>query len=300
MGPKPQVPVELSRRAFTIADARRHGLTKDHLRSAGWRRLGRGVYAASGVADDPLVRLQAALLRLPAGAVFSGPTAAFLHGLDTRCDVIEVTIPPPSGIAHKTGIVIRRRQLAVAEVVTRKGFPVTSALRTVKDLVARLDLVEAVVVLDMALHKKLIRLEDVPCHREYVEPATESPMETQLRMLLVLAGLPRPQVQVSLGNETSFLGRVDLYYPDARLVIEYDGSTHRDSFAADNRRQNRLLGAGYRILRFSASDVLGSPEDVIALVRSALSEAGTAPLPMPPPRPARSARRPGREGPRAA
>jgi very-short-patch-repair endonuclease len=170
----------------------------------------------------------------------------------------------------------------------------------VADVTRNLDVVESVVVLDAALHKRLIRLDQVPRHREYVEPATESPMETRLRLLLILAGLPRPQVQVSLGNATSFLGRADLYYPDARLIIEYDGGTHRVSFAADNRRQNRLLEAGYRILRFSASDVLGSPEDVIALVRSALSEAATAPLPMPRPRPGRSARRPGRVGPRAA
>ncbi len=43
--------------------------------------------------------------------------------------------------------------------------------------------------------------------------------------------------------------------------------THRESLAADNRRQNRLIEAGYRILRFTANDVLNSPDSVVALVR---------------------------------
>ena len=87
-------------------------------------------------------------------------------------------------------------------------------------------------------------------------------------MRLVLAGLPRPQVRASLGEP--FLARVDLYYPEHRVAIEYDGATHRDSLASDNRRQNRLLDAGYRVLRFTASDVLGSPASVIGLVGRAL------------------------------
>ena len=146
----------------------------------------------------------------------------------------------------------------------------TSALRTVRDLASRLDLVEAVVVLDTALHKKLIRLDQVPLHGEHVEPASESPMETRLRMLLVLGGLPRPKAQIPLHDEHGwFLGRPDLFYPEHRLAIEYDGGTHRDSLASDNRRQNRLVDAGYRVLRFTAWDVLGSPDSVLDLVRRA-------------------------------
>jgi len=86
-------------------------------------------------------------------------------------------------------------------------------------------------------------------------------------LLLVLSGLPRPQVQVPLYDAGGrFLGRPDLYYPMQRLGLEYDGGTHRDSLVGDNRRQNRLLDAGYRLLRFTAADVLSSPDAVVALV----------------------------------
>jgi very-short-patch-repair endonuclease len=89
-------------------------------------------------------------------------------------------------------------------------------------------------------------------------------------MLLVEAGLPRPQAQVRLHNEIGrFLGRVDLYYEDSRLAIEYDGGHHRDTLVTDNRRQNDLLAADYNLLRFTKPDISNTPELVIARVRTA-------------------------------
>jgi very-short-patch-repair endonuclease len=173
-------------------------------------------------------------------------------------------------------MVIRRRQRA------------TSVVRTLADLGRRLPLVEAVAALDMALHKRLLRSDDLYAwawaHQGYpdirrlrqaielAEPATESVMETRLRLLLVMARLPRPQAQVSLHDRAGrFLGRPDFYYPHMRLAVEYDGAHHRENLTGDNRRQNRLVDAGYRLLRFTAADVLSAPDSVVALVRRALS-----------------------------
>ena len=96
-------------------------------------------------------------------------------------------------------------------------------------------------------------------------------METRLRMLLVLNGLPRPEAQATLRDEAdSFLGRLDLYYRAHLLGLEYDGESHRVSLVEDNRRQNRLLRAGVRLLRFAAADVLRRPDSVLAQVRDML------------------------------
>lgn len=96
-------------------------------------------------------------------------------------------------------------------------------------------------------------------------------METRLRWLLVQAGLPRPEVQRELRDaDGRFLGRADLYYSNARLVIEYDGANHRDRLVEDNRRQNILLNAGFRVLRFTAADIHQRAEVVTALVRQSL------------------------------
>jgi len=286
------IPVALTTGPFNLEEARRHGLTKDHLLGASWRRLGGGVYALRAIANNPDVVLAATSKRLPMTAVFSGRTAGWLHGLDLPpCDPVEVTLPLGSYTSRLTGIVVRRSDVGASERVRRRGHPTTSAVRTLADLGRRLPLVEAVAALDRALHQRLLKSDDlrswVCSHPRYpglarllrtielAEPATESVMETRLRLLLVIAGLPRPQAQVSLYDEAGhFLARPDFYYPLQRLALEYDGAYHRENLTRDNRRQNRMVDAGYRLLRFSAADVLSAPESIVALVRSALS-AGT-------------------------
>jgi hypothetical protein len=127
------------------------------------------------------------------------------------------------------------------------------------------------VVADLALHAGRKGVQQARRVLELAEAGSESPMESRLRMLLVLNGLPRPEVQVSLHDKGgSFLGRPDLYYREQRLGLEYDGETQRASLGEDNRRQNRLLMAGIRLLRFTAADVLRRPDSVLAQVRDLL------------------------------
>jgi hypothetical protein len=141
----------------------------------------------------------------------------------------------------------------------------------------------------MAVHARVLRLNDLAayvamhpgekgikrlrCATALADPRAESPMETRLRMALILAGLPTPCVQAELCDASGrFLARADLFYPDRRLVIEYDGDHHRDRLVSDMRRQNALLSAGYNILRFTAAD-LRTPASVVAVVRHALLSA---------------------------
>jgi very-short-patch-repair endonuclease len=171
-----------------------------------------------------------------------------------------------------------------SDVVVRRGFRTTSLPRTIFDLPS---LVHSVVVADQALHARLVTraefrgwIDGQPGRKgvrrarrvlEFADAKAESPMETRLRMLLVLNGLPRPELQVSIRDEEGVpIGCPDLYYREQRLGIEYDGDTHRASLAQDNRRQNRMLMAGVRLLRFTASDVMRHPDNVLAEVRDML------------------------------
>ncbi len=288
MAPTPRIPPELTKGPFTVEEARRYGLSRAQVLGASWRRLGRGLYAWHEIAEAPMTRLIAAKLRLPDAAVFTGPTAAWLHGLDIApCSPIEAAVPGTNSTSKLVGLVVRRCSIPAAETSIRRGLRATSAVRTIADLACRLPLTDAVAMLDTALHGRLVnsgRLRDwASTHSGYrgvrrlkralelADPAAESVMETRLRLLLVLARLPHPRSQVSLRDDFGlFLARPDLYYPDARLAIEYDGATHRESLAADNRRQNRLIDAGYRLLRFTAGDVLDDPAAVVSMVGRAL------------------------------
>ena len=62
----------------------------------------------------------------------------------------------------------------------------------------------------------------------------------------------------------------DFYVPSARLVIEIDGSWHRDRGALDAGRDRRLVRAGYRVLRFTNRQVLDQLGAVLDAVRAAL------------------------------
>lgn len=290
MAPRARVPAQLTRGPFTREEARLAGLERWHLEGASWRRLASGTYVWAGHAKTPEVMLEAARRRLPSSAVFSGLTAAWLHGLDVEpCDPIEATIANGNGVSARSGVSLRRTTMPLDDAVTIRGFRAKSIVRTLLELSGRLSVTEAVVLTDMALRLRATsgddltswisknsrwvgvrKLERVAC---LADGGAESPMETRLRMLLVLNGLPRPQTQVPLhDHHGGFLGRVDLYYATHQLALEYDGAIHRSSLAEDNRRQNRIQHAGIRLLRFTGGDLLHAPETVVAQVRGMLAD----------------------------
>src|SRR5262249_52744171 len=134
MPPVPFVPDALKGAPFSVEQAQRHGLSRKQLRGASWRQVARGLYVWAPLGNAPLARLQAAHAGLPAGAAFSGRTAAWLHGLDLEpCRPVEVTAPEGSGIRHRAGVRLRRSALSRADVVLRQRLPTTSPLRTTFD-----------------------------------------------------------------------------------------------------------------------------------------------------------------------
>lgn len=284
------VPESLRHGPFTLAQARAAGVTPDQLRGRSWSRVAQGWYRWAGSPlGDERDRLATIAASLPGFGAFSGLTAARLHRLDLpEADPPEVVVPPDSKVSGRARASVRKIQLAPGDVVWRDGLPLTSPLRTCFDLAGRLPLVEGVIAIDMALHTRLI---DLDSFRRYVgerpgvqgvvgarrvielaEPKAESPMETRLRLLLLREGLPRPLAQVELRDARgSFVGRPDLYYPEARLGLEYDGENHRDRLTSDNRRQNGLHAIGVELLRYTGADLRERPTQVASEVRQALA-----------------------------
>lgn len=286
MGRSPHIPTDVKTRPFTLKEARHAGLTRHSLSGKAWRRIGAELYCWNGWRHDPLTLIHAWKQLLPCSAVFGGTTAAWLWGIEiysTR--LIEVIVPPNSGLRSRAGLNVKRSAIRTDEVADTRGVRVTTVLRTLCDICDRLTPVEALVSLDMALHIRRTTSSALMAHADFAAgrpgakrlrqlamlcaPA-ESPMETRLRWLLLQGGLPKPEVQVDLRNDGGqFIGRADLCYPAARLVIEYDGGNHRDRLVDDDRRQNLIVKAGFNLLRFTAAD-LDRPEIVQAQVRTLL------------------------------
>jgi very-short-patch-repair endonuclease len=72
---------------------------------------------------------------------------------------------------------------------------------------------------------------------------------------------------------------VDFFCPEARLVVEVDGSQHDDEERAwyDYRRTKWLQSKGYRVVRFTNYDVLRHPAEVTGAISDMLREAAPHP-----------------------
>ena len=60
------------------------------------------------------------------------------------------------------------------------------------------------------------------------------------------------------------------------LIIEVDGETHAESRAYDDERTRLLEGRGYRVIRFTNSDVIKNLDGVLQAIGEALA---SSPLP---------------------
>ncbi|GMM96292.1 hypothetical protein [Microbacterium sp. MTN4-26] len=108
-----------------------------------------------------------------------------------------------------------------------------------------------------------------------------SPRETRLRLLLVRAGLPEPEINWVLRDHRGvFVAELDLAYPRWKVTPEYDGRVHAEDaaqFARDADRWEAIRRAGWRHVRCLDHHVRGRGIPAVRLVVAALMEAGWTP-----------------------
>ena len=91
-------------------------------------------------------------------------------------------------------------------------------------------------------------------------------METLLRLLFVLSGLPAPTPQTPIyDDEGFFIARADFVAKGAKAVFEYDGAGHDEpvNHGRDVARWRALRAAGYEVFPYTARDFHGSPEQIV-------------------------------------
>jgi very-short-patch-repair endonuclease len=263
-------------------------LTRSQLRTRSYRRLVQGVYADPGLEFDHRLTCRAVALLLPVGAAIGGHSAAAWHGAPFAGTTDPVTVVCPAELrwGGPRGVRVHRTSIGPAEIEEVDGVPVTSALRTAWDVAALESLPVAVAALDAmarAGHVRMAELQDLATRgggrwrvtrvrraATLVDPRAESAPESKVRVALVLAGLaPQPQYEVRHGGR--FLARADFAWPEARLVLEYEGAHHFEGpqIVRDDARIARLVAAGWRVSRISAADLRDS-DRVVETVRRAL------------------------------
>jgi hypothetical protein len=111
-----------------------------------------------------------------------------------------------------------------------------------------------------------------------VRADVDSPMETRIRLLIVFAGLPEPQVNFILRiADGEWRWRFDLCYPEYKLIIEYDGRQHAfDSgqWIHDLERREWLDQDGWRMIIVVSEDIYVHPLRTLQRVKAALEDRG--------------------------
>ena len=274
-----------TRRPFTRAAAIAAGIDPRLLRGSRFRRIFRGVYVDAGVPDAPLVRGQAALALFRSVPAFaSHATAARIHGvpLPALPDEHVSVFRAADRRAHAN---VRVHVCPSAMLVEVAGIKVSSYRQMFVELGTLLNLVDLVVVGDNLVRKgrisarALVDFCAASSHRgarrallaaSYVRSGVDSPMETRLRMLLVLAGFPEPEVNLKLRTEDGQPVRsYDLSYPAARVIVEYDGRHHVErveQWEADLERREAIDDDGWRILVVTSAGIYRRPEETVLRV----------------------------------
>ena len=286
-------PPALRGSVFRARDVLADGLlTPGELRSSAWRRLYRGVYVDSSLPDSVDLRIRGASMVAPSTAVFTGCTAAWLHGAtDLLCvrDPVELTVPPGVSFGPVTGLRIRHTSLSPEEVTRVRRQPCTTGVATALRIAGTDDVLDAVAALDVLLARGIADEHEL---RRAVEGLTgrgarrarqvvgltdrraESRPESKVRAMLALAGIRTTPQFVVRESSGRFVARVDLAVPELRIAIEYDGAWHGDpgQLGRDRRRLNALTAAGWTVLFVTAAD-MRDPAALVARVRALLAAA---------------------------
>lgn len=281
------LPAELLNSPFTVANASARGVGRKRLRGDDLLMPVRGTRLTAD-ADGMIARCRAYALHRRVDFAFSHTTAATLYGVplpgvDER---IHVTVRAPGRAPAVRGYV--GHKLSHWETRMVRGLPVTTPEQTWLDL-AQLFHRDVLVIAgdfliggDAPLTDRLSLARAIgaaPGRRgigrareaiESIRHGAESPGESRLRLLLADAGLPVPLLNHELRDASgTFVARIDLAYPHARIALEYEGDIHRvdrRTWQKDIRRRERVEDLGWRMIRVTADD-LRAPAELTLRVR---------------------------------
>ena len=279
--------MRVTREPFIGSEALARGALSRHQLRTRYRAVLPNVYLANDVQQPLGLRIRAAWLWSRRRAVVAGAAAAALHGAewipdDVPVELIYTNPNPPAGV------LIRRDALIDGETQTLGALVVTTPERTAFDIGRRGAIRSAVVRLDALARATGFKIDDVlaivkshprsPGVRrletalELVDPGAQSPRESYLRLLLIDAGLPRPQTQIPvLDTDGIPVAYLDLGWEDWMVAVEYDGDHHRTDrrqYVKDIRRTEMLERMGWIVVRIVAED---RPASIVHRVRAAIA-----------------------------
>ncbi|MDW4571714.1 DUF559 domain-containing protein [Microbacterium sp. M3] len=281
--------------AFLVRDARLLGVSSGRLQAKRLSAPFHGTRAQRALSD--FERLRVLFSVLPSHTFACDATAGVLHGMPLPLELgwrafarPTVGVALPANRIRRDGVVGRAVKIAPGDVHEARGIRTTTPARTWASLASLVSLPRFVAITDHLISRRrpVVSLEQL-CHAHtqagsgrgararataltLASPGVESPRESEVRAILVLAGLPAPDTNVEIFDGTRFVARVDMLYRAARLVVEYNGEHHVSpgQWSRDQVRRAELESLGYRVTVVTARD-LDDPAALVARVRRLLA-----------------------------
>jgi len=289
------LPPRLTGTAFRVDEHRFHGLTPDRLRSRDLQRPSHGVRSVGLDLDSLLGRCDGLRPVLGERHVFSHVTAARLWGVPLpralEADAHPLHVSSLGGTRmRRDGVVGHELDagtpvelapaglFAVAASATWCHLAEVAAHRTIRFGVDALvaagdalvsgrrvpgggrtrplcsvdDLRQAVIRHGARRGARLLA-EALP----RIRVGVDAPTETRLRLAIVDAGLPEPEIGVEVDTPEGTM-HPDLCYVAARIAFEYEGEHHREDvhqWRYDFVRVRALQSVGWLVIRVNADDL---------------------------------------------
>jgi very-short-patch-repair endonuclease len=300
--------------ALRILTARQHGVVgrrqladlgfnrqavANAVRRGQLERLSPRVLRLCGSPPSVLEHAMAAVLDLPGSAVALHSAAAMYELLDYSIEPVHVLSgrSPHRGEGH-LGRAHSTVRWHPTDVIRMHGIPVTTPLRTLCDLAARIQQDKLGLTCDRMLSDRMIRIDHlqslalvlpdgdhvpgVKALRRLIEsrppgyrPA-ESGLERRFEKILDAAGLAPFERQVDIGDDDGWIGRVDFADRANRVIVEVQSDRYHAG-AVDRERDRvrieRLRRAGWTVIEVWEREIWRHPDQVVAKVRAARARA---------------------------
>lgn len=296
------LPRSLTTAPFTFSSALASGVTPNRLRRKDVINVGRGLYRPSAW-DFDLEGAARALSAASPGAWISHVTAARL-----RCQLLppwladstELHLSKPRLLpsVRRKGVIGHTVLAIEEEIELADGIRLSTRSRTWLDMARILPLPDLVSMGDELIriprlafearaqpydtlsglrtmvgrHPNLQGIVNAREALELMRVGSDSAPESLLRLAILGAGLPEPELQVRLrpGDERS--PSADLGYRHRRLAIQYDGGHHLDDAQvfSDRRRDKAFESAGWTVLIVDKDDHADEFQRAVARIKQAL------------------------------
>lgn len=306
------LPLHLTAGSFSLRAADKAGVTRTRTAARDLVTVSRGIRVPLGSAATGAAALRAytdlddeSILSLGSAARLWNAPLPGRHEADWR---IHLARRRGSSMPRRGNVVGHLLTLLPDEVVEFDGVRLTSPARTWLDLAPLLSVEELVAAGDslvcshgpehpyprralcsipdleqmVARHPGVRGVRKARAAVGLIRVGADSAPETQMRLALVRAGLPEPELNHVVRGAATWGGdSAPVLWPDAayrqwRLALQYEGAHHsgEEQYLRDIRRADTTARLGWSELRISRLDLAGDRPGVVRKVRAALEGRG--------------------------